>query len=126
MPGATSTAPTMVRPWLFLFPAIFALGLYLAYPVFETLRLSLTDRDAGGAFVGLANYSQMVREPKFWEAMRNNMLWLFVVPAFSTAFGLLARTAHRPHFLGRHRQVADLHADGDLLRRRRGDLQADL
>jgi hypothetical protein len=31
---------------------MFALGLYLAYPVFETLRLSLTDRDAGGAFVG--------------------------------------------------------------------------
>jgi alpha-glucoside transport system permease protein len=40
------------------FPRLFALGLYLAYPVFETLRLSLTDRDAGGAFVGLANYSR--------------------------------------------------------------------
>jgi alpha-glucoside transport system permease protein len=32
----------------------------------------------------------MVSEPKFWEAMRNNMLWLIVVPAASTAFGLLA------------------------------------
>jgi alpha-glucoside transport system permease protein len=32
----------------------------------------------------------MAREPKFWEAMSNNMLWLLVVPAFSTAFGLLA------------------------------------
>ena len=80
----------MVRPWLFLFPAILALGLYLAYPVVETLRLSLTDRSAGGAFVGLDNYAQMASEPKFWEAMRNNMLWLIVVPAASTAFGLLA------------------------------------
>ena len=80
----------MVRPWLFLFPAIVALGLYLAYPVVETLRLSLTDRSAGGAFVGLDNYVQMASEPKFWEAMRNNMLWLIVVPAASTAFGLLA------------------------------------
>ncbi len=80
----------MVRPWLFLFPAIFALGIYLAYPVVETLRLSLTDRSQGGAFVGLANYSQMFGEPKFWEAMRNNMIWLIVVPAASTAFGLLA------------------------------------
>ena len=80
----------MIRPWLFLFPAIFALGLYLAYPVFETLRLSLTDRSQGGAFVGLANYQQMFGEPKFWEAMRNNMMWLIVVPAASTAFGLLA------------------------------------
>ncbi|MAZ16401.1 carbohydrate ABC transporter permease [Oricola sp.] len=88
--GRNINRANMVRPWLFLFPAIFALGLYLAYPVVETLRLSLTDRSAGGAFVGLANYRQMVSEPKFWEAMSNNMLWLIVVPAASTAFGLLA------------------------------------
>ncbi|NDV99305.1 carbohydrate ABC transporter permease [Salipiger sp. PrR002] len=80
----------MIRPWLFLFPALFALGLYLAYPVVATFWLSLTDRNQGGAFVGLANYEQMMREPKFWEAIRNNMLWLVVVPAASTAFGLLA------------------------------------
>ena len=89
-PGRNINRANMVRPWLFLFPAIFALGLYLAYPVFETLRLSLTSRSAGGAFVGLENYMRMGREPKFWEAMRNNMLWLVVVPAVSTAFGLLA------------------------------------
>jgi alpha-glucoside transport system permease protein len=88
--GRNINRANQIRPWLFLFPALFALGLYLAYPVFATLWLSLTDRDAGGAFVGLANYMQMAREPKFWEAMSNNMLWLFIVPAFSTAFGLLA------------------------------------
>ncbi len=87
--GRNITLANMVRPWLFLLPALGALGLYLAYPVVETLRLSLTDRDAGGAFVGLANYAQMADEPKFWEAMRNNLLWLIVVPAMSTALGLL-------------------------------------
>ncbi|AZQ67844.1 sugar ABC transporter permease [Silicimonas algicola] len=88
--GRNINRANQIRPWLFLFPAIFALGLYLGYPVVETLRLSLTDRDAGGAFIGLANYQQMFGEPKFWEAMRNNMLWLIVVPAASTAFGLLS------------------------------------
>ncbi|MGR3540369.1 MAG: carbohydrate ABC transporter permease [Hasllibacter sp.] len=88
--GRNINRANMIRPWLFLLPALLALGLYLAYPVVETLRLSLTDRDQGGAFVGLANYAQMANEPKFWEALRNNMLWLFVVPALSTAFGLLA------------------------------------
>ena len=88
--GRNINRANMIRPWLFLFPALFVLGLYLAYPVIETLRLSVTDRDQGGAFVGGANYAQMFAEPKFWEAMRNNMLWLIVVPAFSTAFGLLA------------------------------------
>ncbi len=84
------TRANMIRPWIFLFPALFALTLYLAYPVAATLYLSFTDRDQGGAFVGFANYVQMVGEPKFWEAIRNNMLWLFFVPAFSTAIGLLA------------------------------------
>ena len=82
----------IIRPWLFLLPALLALGLYLAYPVVETLRLSLTERLPGGgsAFVGLDNYSQMLGEDKFWEALKNNFLWLLVVPAGSTAFGLLA------------------------------------
>lgn len=88
--GHNINRANMVRPWLFLFPAIAALALYLGYPVIETLRLSVIDRSQDGAFVGLANYQQMFSEPKFWEAMRNNMLWLIVVPAASTAFGLLA------------------------------------
>ncbi len=88
--GRNINRANQIRPWLFLAPAILALGLYLGYPVVETLRLSLTDRSQGGAFVGLANYQQMMGEAKFWEAMRNNMLWLIVVPAASTAFGLLA------------------------------------
>lgn len=95
--GRNISRANMVRPWLFLAPALAALGLYLAYPVVETLRLSLTERvaipGAGGQFtyefVGFDNYRQMLREAKFWEAMRNNMLWLVVVPAASTAIGLL-------------------------------------
>ncbi len=88
--GHNINRANQIRPWLFLFPAMFALGLYLAYPVFATLWYSVTDRDQGGAFVGLANYSQMMDDPKFWEALKNNMLWLLIVPAASTAFGLLA------------------------------------
>lgn len=78
-----------IRPWLFLLPAFATLALYLAYPVFETLRLSVLDRDQGNAFVGFDNYQQMFAEPKFWEALRNNLVWLLVVPAASTALGLL-------------------------------------
>lgn len=81
----------MIRPWLFLFPALAALTLYLAYPVFKTAWLSVNKRvNDGYEFVGLANYAQMFGEDKFWESLSNNMLWLIVVPALSTAFGLLA------------------------------------
>lgn len=90
--GRNINRANLIRPWLFLFPAVLALGLYLAYPVIETLRMSLSERIPGGGstFVGFDNYSQMFAEPKFWEALSNNMLWLIVVPGFSTAIGLLA------------------------------------
>ncbi len=90
--GTNINRANMVRPWLFLAPALLALSLYLVYPVIETLRLSLTERAPGGGyeFVGFDNYALMMSEGKFWEAMRNNMLWLLVVPAASTGFGLLA------------------------------------
>ena len=81
-----------IRPWIFLFPALLGLGLYLAYPVFATLRLSFLERVPGNeyVFVGFKNYQQMFAEDKFLEALRNNILWLIVVPAASTGFGLLA------------------------------------
>lgn len=90
--GRNINRANIVRPWLFLFPALLALGLYLAYPVIETLRMSVTERVPGGGsnFVGLDNYTQMFGETKFWEALQNNFFWLLVVPAMSTAFGLLA------------------------------------
>jgi alpha-glucoside transport system permease protein len=89
--GRNINRANLIRPWLFLLPALTALSLYLAYPVIETLRLSLLDRVQGGGYVwaGFDNYSQMLGEPKFREAMRNNLLWLIVVPAAATALGLL-------------------------------------
>jgi len=84
--GHNITRANLIRPWLFLAPAAIALGLYLAYPVFATAWLSL-NRD--GNFVGLDNYARMTAEPKFWESMKNNMLWLIVVPAMATLFGLV-------------------------------------
>lgn len=90
--GLNINRANQVRPWLFLAPSMVALGLYLAYPVFATLWLSLNKELPGKnhEFVGLANYYAMFGEAKFWESMKNNMLWLVFVPALSTAFGLLA------------------------------------
>ena len=89
--GRNINRANMIRPWLFLMPALLALGLYLAYPVVATLILSFQERLPGGArgWVGFENYTKMFAEPKFGEAMRNNVLWLVVVPAASTALGLL-------------------------------------
>ncbi len=45
----------VIRPWLFLGPALLLLGIYLVYPVIATVILSFYDR-AGANYVGFANY----------------------------------------------------------------------
>lgn len=81
-----------IRPWLFLGPALVLLGVYLVYPVFVSIWLSLHD-NAGQQWVGTQNYSWLFADSKFQESLLNNLLWLFVVPAASTMFGLAAAGA---------------------------------
>jgi len=79
----------MIRPWLFLGPAILFLGVYLVYPVINSFWLSLHD-GSGRRLVGADNYTWLVGDTKFRESIRNNFFWLLIVPALSTLFGLIA------------------------------------
>ncbi len=86
--GRNINRANAVRPWLFLFPAVFALGLYLAYPVVGPFIRSLYNR-AGNEFVGFGNYASLMQDPAFQTAFFNNFLWALVVPATATFLGLL-------------------------------------
>jgi len=92
LPGATTNRREQVRsvvqPWLFLAPALLLLGVYLVYPFFDTFRLSFFDA-TGQHFVGLANYKWVFVDENFLITIRNNLLWLLVVPAASTVLGLV-------------------------------------
>ncbi|MFB2595043.1 carbohydrate ABC transporter permease [Paracoccus sp. p4-l81] len=77
-----------IRPWLFLLPAILFLVVYLVYPVINSVWLSI--HNSAGGFIGLENYRWLAGDAKFRESLFNNALWLLVVPAMSTLFGLLA------------------------------------
>lgn len=77
-----------IRPWLFLGPALLVLGIYLVYPVIDSVRLSFFDR-RGETFVGLSNYRWAIGDGEFRQSIVNNLLWLVFVPAMSTAFGLV-------------------------------------
>ncbi len=78
-----------IRPWLFMGPAILLLSVYLVYPVINSVWLAVHDSNAR-EFVGLDNFFWLVGDGKFRESLRNNLLWLIVVPAASTIFGLIA------------------------------------
>lgn len=78
----------LIRPWLFLGPALISLTIYLVYPLFSSIAYSFMDR-GGENFVGLANYRWMFNDAEFRQSIYNNVLWLIVVPAGSTLFGLI-------------------------------------
>ncbi|MBF9050171.1 ABC transporter permease subunit [Roseobacter sp. HKCCD9010] len=86
--GRNINRANQVRPWLFLFPAIFALGLYLVYPVVGSFLRSLYNR-AGDEFIGFGNYANLIADEGFRTAFFNNFLWVLVVPAMATFLGLL-------------------------------------
>lgn len=87
--GRNINRANKIRPWLFLFPALFALGLYLVYPVVGSFYRSLFDR-SGMNFIGLGNYQDLFSERTFRTAVFNNFLWVLFVPAAATFFGLIA------------------------------------
>jgi alpha-glucoside transport system permease protein len=84
----TESLRSQIRPWLFLFPALLFLSVYLVYPVIETFRLSFFDK-SGRTFVGLANYMWAFGDTNFQRSIFNNIVWLLIVPSFATAFGLI-------------------------------------
>ena len=83
------TRANAIRPWLFLGPAVVILCIYLVYPVFNSIWLSMRSPN-GQEWIGLDNYRWLINDAAFWESMRNNLLWLLVVPAAATFFGLVA------------------------------------
>ena len=86
--GRNINRANAVRPWLFLFPALFALTLYLVYPVVGSFIRSMYDR-TGDTFIGFQNYQNLAGDPEFRSAVFNNLLWVLVVPAAATFLGLV-------------------------------------
>ena len=73
---------------VFLAPTLVLLGVWIVYPTIRTIIRSFDGRD-GSEFVGLDNYETLFTDDTLVTAIRNNFLWLLVVPAFVTAIGLV-------------------------------------
>ncbi|GLS30013.1 alpha-glucoside transport system permease protein [Mesorhizobium albiziae] len=78
----------LIRPWLFIGPALVILVIYLIYPVISTLWYSVYDK-TGENFVGLRNYGWALSDEQFHNSIVNNLMWLLVVPAACTFLGLI-------------------------------------
>jgi alpha-glucoside transport system permease protein len=72
----------------FLAPAAILLGVWIVYPAVYTLIRSFFDQD-GGKFVGIDNYVELFSDDTLLTAIKNNAIWVAVVPALVTAIGLI-------------------------------------
>jgi multiple sugar transport system permease protein len=67
-----------LAPWLFLAPGMLMFAVYVIWPVFSSLRLSLYDWDGLGArtWVGLGNFVELFDDEAFYTSLKNNIIWL--------------------------------------------------
>ena len=72
--------------WLFVLPAVIVVAALFIYPIFSSLFYSMTTKNLIRPrynFVGLKNYMDILRDPKFWAAFFNSLKW--------TVFSLLGQ-----------------------------------
>jgi alpha-glucoside transport system permease protein len=79
------------RPFVFVGPALFLLGVFLVYPVINTLIMSFRDSQSKG-FVGLDNYRFVFTDESMRRAIRNTLAWIVFVPVVAVSVGLLFAT----------------------------------
>jgi len=80
-----------VKPYLYLLPALAAIGLYLIYPTIQTFVYSFAN-NRSTAFVGFDNYINLLSSRSFQNTLFNTFLWILIAPAASIAIGLLIAT----------------------------------
>ena len=74
-----------LRPWLWLAPALTFLGVFLVYPTIATILRSLQNR-RGNDFIGLENYEWFFSQEDTLIALRNNVLWVVLLPLLVVPF----------------------------------------
>ena len=76
-----------LKPWVFIGPAVAAIGLFLVYPAIRTFILSFANAQST-AWVGTENYTDLLGSSDFRQTLYNTLLWIAVVPAVTVALGL--------------------------------------
>ena len=82
-----------LKGWLYLLPAILFLGVFLVYPLIDVFVYSFEEgyNSASQTFfgVGLYNYSYILHDPYFLQAVKNTFLLVIITVPLSTGIALL-------------------------------------
>jgi alpha-glucoside transport system permease protein len=80
----------MLTTAIFLAPALIMLGIWMVYPaVYTIIRSFFGQTGFIGTWVGIDNYKHLFTTTTQTTAIKNNAIWVAVVPALVTAIGLI-------------------------------------
>ncbi len=86
-----------LKAWLYLLPAILFLGAFMVYPLIDVLIYSVEEgyNSASQTYfgVGLYNYSYVLHDPYFLQAVKNTFILVIITVPLSTGFALLISLA---------------------------------
>ncbi len=81
------------KAWLYLLPALLFLGAFMVYPLIDVFIYSFEEgyNSASQTYlgVGVYNYSYVLRDPYFLQALKNTLLLVAITVPLSTGLALL-------------------------------------
>ena len=81
------------KGWLYLLPAILFLGIFMVYPLIDVFIYSFEEgyNSASQTFFGIGtyNYSYVLHDPYFLQALKNTFILVIITVPLSTALSLL-------------------------------------
>lgn len=81
------------KGWLYLLPAILFLGVFMVYPLIDVFIYSFEEgfHSASQTYygVGFQNYSYVLRDPYFLQALKNTILLVAITVPLSTGIALI-------------------------------------
>ena len=81
------------KAWLYLLPAILFLGVFMVYPLIDVFVYSFEEgyNSASQTYfgVGLYNYSYILHDPYFLQAIKNTLILVLITVPVSTGLALL-------------------------------------
>ena len=92
-----------INPYFYLVPSMLIFAVFLFYPFFKTIYLSLYKTNKMGEaklFVGLENYKALLRSPSFHNSLKVTLIFVSVVVIGSMFLGLVAAVLCNKAFPG--------------------------
>ena len=92
-----------LSPYFFLIPSLLIFSVFLFYPFFKTIYLSLYKTDKMGLpkkFVGMENYRKLLTSTSFYNSLLVTLIFVLIVVIGSMSLGLIGAVLCNKAFPG--------------------------